>query len=106
MSNKKSKYRGKPCRDCGGTLRVTGEKLADHPGTVFHASSGLCSGCYVTRQMLDEPISEDAPPKPPKPLVIHGLDSADPKLRATARTTQAWLDARRARGINLEGAAA
>lgn len=38
------------CVDCNRPMRPAGRKLADHPGTVCHASKGRCSSCNDKRR--------------------------------------------------------
>ncbi|KUG58953.1 hypothetical protein [Nesterenkonia jeotgali] len=106
---KTSPYRGADCKDCGRTMRISSDRVADHPGTVVHAAHGSCQPCSRPRSTRDQGSSaadHRAMHHLAAPLVIHGHDSDDLRHRINARTTQAWLDARRARGITVEGIAA
>lgn len=100
-----SKRRGAPCRDCGTTLRTKNDRAADNPGTRVHASAGICSTCYNRRKSHGVPIRDETPqpPSPPKPVIIHGLDSADERERVNAQRAQEWLTERRNRGVPTGG---
>lgn len=98
---KHSQKRGEPCRDCGRRLRLQRDSAEEYPNTLPHAAHGLCFTCYRLRKHLGESVSEYDPP--PKPLIVHGHDSADDQERTNAATTQAWLNARRSKGIPVEG---
>jgi len=98
---KYSPTRGEPCQDCGRRLRLQKDLAADHPNTVPHAAHGLCFNCYRLRKQLGEPFTRYDPP--PKPVVIHGLDSSDEQLRSAAVRAQEWLTERRNRGVPTGG---
>lgn len=43
----------KPCLECGRLIRPKGWTAEDHPGTITHASNGLCSACRTSKQRAE-----------------------------------------------------
>lgn len=105
-----SRFRGKPCKGCGQTMRLSRDKAAENPNTVIHWAGGRCKPC--DRLYLKQGKPAPAPPEPrkprrrgpaPKPVTIYGLDDPDPNIRAAARGALRFHRARAARGADPAG---
>lgn len=90
------------CRDCARPLRILGQRVSEHPGTVLHLGRGLCGTDYRARAEAGTLGEVPTLPRGGAPEVPPDEVTAR-RTRRDAMNLAAYILARRDRGLPNDG---